>query len=376
MKKIICLVLCAAMLASAAFAQNDTGVDVSAPSAVLIHESGAVLWEKNAHEQRQPASVTKIMTLLLIMEAIDRGDISLSDMVTASANAERMGGSQIWLEEGEQLSVNDMLKCIAVVSANDCCVAMSEHLAGTEQAFVDKMNERAKELGMNDTVFKNCHGLTEEGHVSSAYDIALMSIELLKHRSITEYTTLWSDSIRDGRSVLNTTNKLLKKYDGLTGLKTGFTAGAGYCLSASAERGNMRLVAVVLGERTPDERSADVTALLNYGFASFCCVAITADAPLLPIEVEMGKTPYAELEYADETPLLVRKDKASGITKQLETEKSIPAPVEKGRQVGVLKIYLDGETLCQIPVVTAFGVERKGLFDIFGELLKLVFCRN
>ena len=243
---------------------------IQSKSAILLEaDTGTILYEKNSHEQLRPASVTKVMTLLLIMEAIDSGKISLDDMVGCSERARKMGGSQIWLNETEELSVNDMLKAICVVSANDCCVAMSEFIAGSEEMFVDMMNKRAKELGMNDTNFANCHGLDTDNHLTSAHDIGVMSRELIKHEKILEYSSIWMDSLRDGKSELVNTNKLIRFYDGANGLKTGSTSLAKYNLSATAKRNDMQLIGVVMCAPTSAERFEDAKKLLDYGFANF-----------------------------------------------------------------------------------------------------------
>ena len=285
MKKILALMGAVLLLSVSARA-----VEVSAPSALLMEkETGTVLFAKNEHEKLEPASVTKIMTLLLTMEAIDGGTLRYEDTVTASPHACSMGGSQIWLKEGERLTVDEMLKAVCVVSANDCAVALAEHLAGSEEAFVERMNRRAAELGMNDTTFKNACGLPVEGHVTSAYDIALMSRELmLRHPDIRRYTTVWMDTLRDGASSLVNTNKLVRFYDGTTGLKTGSTNAAGYCISATAERDGMELIAVILKGKTSPERFADAQTLLNYGFASYALKTVIPDEPLPPVPVTLG----------------------------------------------------------------------------------------
>ena len=266
---------------------------ISAPSAVLMEKStGSVLFAKDEHTPREPASVTKVMTLLLTMEAIDSGLLSYDDIVTGSAHASSMGGSQIWLKEGEQMTVRDLLKAVCVVSGNDAAVALGEHLAGSEDAFVDRMNKRAQELGMLDTHFVNATGLPAAGHVTSAHDIAVMSRELiLNHPDLRQFTTIWMDSLRDGESMLVNTNKLIRFYDGATGLKTGSTDSAGYCLSATAERGGMELIAVVMNGKTSDERFADARALLDYGFATYTLVSVAPDAALAPLPVELASAP-------------------------------------------------------------------------------------
>ena len=274
MKKWIALVCAVLLLGTSARA-----VEVSAPSALLMEkETGTVLFAKNEHEKLEPASVTKVMTLLLVMEAIDAGQLTYDTIITASAHACSMGGSQIWLRENEQMSVNDMLKAVCVVSANDCAVALAEAVAGSEEAFVERMNARAKELGMNDTTFKNATGLPADGHVTSAYDIALMSRELiLNHPDIRQYTTIWMDTLRDGTSQLVNTNKLIRFYEGATGLKTGSTDSALYCMSATAERDGMELIAVVMKAPTSAQRFEDAKVLLDYGFASYALAPIFLD---------------------------------------------------------------------------------------------------
>ena len=280
MKKILALMGAVLLLSVSARA-----VEVSAPSALLMEkETGTVLFAKNEHEKLEPASVTKIMTLLLTMEAIDGGTLRYEDTVTASPHACSMGGSQIWLKEGERLTVDEMLKAVCVVSANDCAVALAEHLAGSEESFVERMNRRAAELGMNDTTFKNACGLPVEGHVTSAYDIALMSRELmLRHPDIRRYTTVWMDTLRDGASSLVNTNKLVRFYDGTTGLKTGSTNAAGYCISATAERDGMELIAVILNGKTSAQRFQDAQTLLNYGFSAYALKTIVPEEPLPPV---------------------------------------------------------------------------------------------
>ena len=285
MKKWIALVCAVLLLGTSARA-----VEVSAPSALLMEkEAGTVLFAKNEHEKLEPASVTKVMTLLLVMEAIDAGVLTYDTVITASAHACSMGGSQIWLRENEQMSVSDMLKAVCVVSANDCAVALAEAVAGSEEAFVERMNARAKELGMNDTTFKNATGLPADGHVTSAYDIALMSRELiLNHPDIRQYTTIWMDTLRDGTSQLVNTNKLIRFYEGATGLKTGSTDSALYCLSATAERDGMELIAVIMKGATSDQRFTDAKTLLTHGFSTYALHTITPDTPLPPVPVSLG----------------------------------------------------------------------------------------
>ena len=374
MKKWIAVALVLCMTAVPCFAAEQ--VSLQAPSAVLMTPDGQVLYEKDAHTPREPASVTKVMTMLLVCEAVDSGRVALEDPVTASAHAASMGGSQIWLEEGEVLTVGEMLKCVAVVSANDCAVALGEHLAGSEEAFTAMMNARAAELGMKNTRFVNACGLPAEGHLTSAYDIGLMSARLLgEHRWITEYTTLWQDSVRQGASVLNNTNKLLKSYAGITGLKTGYTSTAGYCVSASAEREGLSLIAVIMGGESSASRNADAAALLNWGFANFAAVTPGADRPILPLPVDMGKADSVALELGACLPQVLPREALSRLEKTLELPERLTAPVEAGQQVGELTVRLDGKAVCRVPVVAAEGVPRLGLWDLFVRMLAFLCGR-
>ena len=367
----------AAALAAAVFCcgipsayANDAGVPLQAPSAVLMTTDGQVLYEKDARTPREPASVTKIMTLLLACEAIDSGQLRLEDSVTATAHAASMGGSQIWLEEGEVLTVEEMLKCIAVVSANDCAVALGEHLAGSEEAFVQQMNRRAQQLGMTGTRFVNACGLTAEGHRTSAYDIGLMSAQLLREHSwICDYVTIWQDSIRNGASVLNNTNKLLRSYSGITGLKTGYTSTAGYCISASAERENLHLIAVIMGGESSTSRNNDAAALLNWGFANYAAVQLTADQPLLPLPVTMGQQEQVSLTLESGAPRVLPRNLLPQLEKTLELPDCLQAPVEQGQKVGELVVSAKGEELCRISVIAEESVLRLRMWEIFCDLL-------
>ena len=350
-------------------------MEVSAKSAVLMDvATGTVLFEKNAHEALAPASVTKIMTMLLIMEAIDSGSITYDDMVTASEAAAAKGGSQIYLKAGEQMSVSEMLKSIAVSSANDCACAMAEHLSGSEGAFVDRMNQRAKELGMEDTHFVNCTGLDDSPeaarHRTSAYDIALMSRELLgKHPDIKKYTTIWMDTIRGGAFGLSNTNKLIRFYTGATGLKTGFTSGAGYCLSATAEREGLELIAVTMGCESAKIRNAACKSMLDYGFANYALVSPDLeDIPSVP--VVLGKEKDVPLELSGARQLLIPKAKKAGITQSVSLEESVNAPVEKGAVLGTLTVKSGGETLLEIPLSAAKAVEKLTFGDVFLMVLR------
>ena len=350
-------------------------LDVEGKSALLMDvETGTVLYEKNAHEKLSPASVTKVMTMLLIMEAIDSGKIGWNDMVTASESAAAKGGSQIYLKVGEQMPVTDMLKSIAVSSANDCACAMAEHIAGSEAAFVEMMNRRAKELGMNDTNFVNCTGLDDGeaavNHKTSAYDIALMSRELLKnHPDIKKFTTIWMDTVRNGAFGLSNTNKLVRFYSGCTGLKTGFTSGAGYCLSSSAQREGMELIAVVMGCETSNIRTAACKGMLDYGFANFALVTPTLeDVPQVP--VTLGTSDAVKLIPEGTVGLLVDKAQKSSITTETSVEETVSAPVAKGQKLGTMTVKSGETVLAQIPLVAAEDIPRLTWWDLFLQVLR------
>ena len=352
-------------------------LDLKGKSAFLMDvATGTVLYEKNAHEPLAPASVTKVMTMLLIMEAIDSGRIGWDDTVTASETAAAKGGSQIYLQVGETMSVSDMVKSIAVSSANDCACAMAEHLAGSESAFVAMMNARAKELGMNDTNFVNCTGLDDSaeaaGHRTSAHDIAIMSWELLKnHPDIKKFTTIWMDTVRNGTFGLSNTNKMIRFYNGATGLKTGFTSGAGYCLSASAQREGMELIAVVMGCETSANRFNACKALLDYGFANYALV--TADTEQkMEVPVKLGKLSAVTAEPGEQTRLLVDKSQKSSVTTQVTLEESVTAPVSKGQRLGTLTVKAGEQVLAQVPLVAKAAVERLTFGDLFVKIFRQV----
>lgn len=377
MKRLLCITLACALLCGVPCAAGETaGLTVSAPSAVLMHPSGRVLYEKNAHEPLPPASVTKVMTLLLIMEALDEGAIALDDMVTGSAHAASMGGSQIWLKEGEQLTVDEMIKCIVVASANDCAVAMAEHIAGSEEAFVERMNTRAQELGMENTHFVNCCGLDADGHLTTAYDIALMSAELIKHEKIFDYTLIWQDTIRDGAFTLTNTNRLIRSYDGMTGLKTGSTSVAGFCLAGTARRDGLDLIAVVMKADTSGARNADITAMLNYGFANFASVTPTPDQPLMPIPVELGTQAEVPVELGEVQPILIEKSRLGELEKNIAMEESLRAPVAAGQQVGSMTVLAGGEVLQQVPIIAVQEVPFLGVWGIFRQMLQAICMRG
>ena len=377
MKRLLCITLACALLCGVPCAAEETaGLTVSAPSAVLMHPSGRVLYEKNAHEPLPPASVTKVMTLLLIMEALDEGAIALDDMVTGSAHAASMGGSQIWLKEGEQLTVDEMIKCIVVASANDCAVAMAEHIAGSEEAFVERMNTRAQELGLENTHFVNCCGLDADGHLTTAYDIALMSAELIKHEKIFDYTLIWQDTIRDGAFTLTNTNRLIRSYDGMTGLKTGSTSVAGFCLAGTARRDGLDLIAVVMKADTSGARNADITAMLNYGFANFASVTPTPDQPLMPIPVELGTQAEVPVELGEVQPILIEKSRLGELEKSIAMEESLRAPVAAGQQVGSMTVLAGGEVLQQVPIIAVQEVPFLGVWGIFRQMLQAICMRG
>ena len=362
MKRLIALLWAVAVLATSAGA-----LEVEAPSALLMEkETGTVLFAKDEHAKLEPASVTKVMTLLLTMEAIDAGTLHYDDMVTASAHACSMGGSQIWLEENEQMSVSDMLKAVCVVSANDCAVALAEAVAGSEEAFVDRMNQRAAELGMADTVFKNATGLPAEDHVTSAHDIALMSRELiLNHPDIRQYTTIWMDTLRDGASSLVNTNRLIRFYEGATGLKTGSTDSALYCLSATAERDGMELIAVIMKGSTSAQRFEDAQALLNYGFATYALASAAPQTPLAPVPVSLGTQATVQPVLGAGDRLLVEKAQAGSLTQTVELAESVEAPVAEGDPLGTMTVTCGEETIAQLPLVAGEAVPR----ITFGQML-------
>ena len=352
-------------------------LNVAAKSAVLMDAAtGTILYEQNPHEALAPASVTKVMTMLLIMEAIDSGKISWDDAVTASEAAAAKGGSQIYLKVGETMSVSDMVKSIAVSSANDCACAMAEHLAGSESAFVEQMNQKAQELGMTDTHFVNCTGLDDDpgaaSHRTSAHDIALMSRELLKnHPDIKKFTTIWMDTVRNGAFGLSNTNKMVRFYDGCTGLKTGFTSGAGYCLSASAQRNGMELIAVVMGSKTSAERFAAAKSMLDYGFANFALYQ-----PEIPedttVPVTLGTSSTVSAVPAESAQLLVDKNQANAITTEILLEPAVTAPVRTGQPLGTLVIKSEGQILRQILLVAENAVDRLTWGDLTIKILRQI----
>ena len=377
MKRVICFFICVCfmMQSVAVFAEGNTDLGLNAKSAILMEEAtGNILYESNPDERLPIASVTKVMTMLLIMEAVDSGKISLDDMVTVSENAMSYGGSTMFLETGEQLTVNDMLKGIAVASANDGCVAMAEHLAGSESAFVDMMNEKAKELGMENTHFMNTNGLDEDDHYSSARDVAIMSRELMKHETIFNYTSIWMDTLRGGKFQLANTNKLIRFYDGANGLKTGSTSKALCCLSAAAKRNDMQLIAVVLGAPTSAERFASAKSLLDYGFANYAVnTQITAGDEVQKIAVEKGVDKEVGVVAGDSCSTLVKKGQEDNITKEIKIDETITAPIEAGQKIGTMTISRDGEVIADIDLNASSAVEKKGIGLIIKDFFATIF---
>ena len=366
---VLCLVLTILPISAGA-------VDMRLPakSALLMDiTTGTVLYEQNAHERLAPASVTKVMTMLVIMEAIDAGKIRWNDTVIASEAAASKGGSQIYLKVGESMTVTDMLKSVAVSSANDCACALAEHIAGSETAFVELMNRRAAELGMNDTHFVNCTGLDDDpaakDHLTSAYDIALMSRELMKnHPEIQKFTTIWMDTVRNGTFGLSNTNKLVRFYPGATGLKTGFTTAAGYCLSATAQRDGLGLIAVVMGSETSQERFSACKQLLDYGFANFALAAPEIGAEMIP--VKLGTASHAQAIPAQKPELLVDKSQKDQVHTELILEESLAAPVSKGQRLGTLSVKVGDQTIAQIPMIAAEAVPKLSWSDLFLMVLR------
>ena len=366
-----CAALAAVLLLSAPAGAAGAAPAVEAQAAVLMEqETGTVLFEHNAHDKLEPASVTKVMTLLLVMEAVDSGRLTMDEPVTVSANAASMGGSQVYLKENEQMTVDELLKAVAVVSGNDAAVALAEHLSGSEAAFVERMNQRAAELGMSDTHFVNCTGLPAAGHLTSAYDIAVMSRELMRHPGIQNYTTIWMDSLRGGQFQLSNTNKLVRYYDGCTGLKTGSTDSAGYCLSATAERDGLSLIAVVLKADTSQQRFDTAQNLLNFGFANYTLLDVQPGAALPPVTVLLGEQSQVQPAVSGPARVLVERDKLDLVTTQIRLAGDVEAPVEEGQILGELVVLVDGQERQSIPLVARSGVERISVGGIFSRLLR------
>ena len=377
MKKRWAVFLTAAVLAAVLFPARSWAVElpVEAQAALLMEKTtGQVLYAKNEHEQLEPASVTKVMTLLLAMEALDEGRIRYDDTVTVSAYAASMGGSQVFLSEGEQITVEDLFKAICVASGNDASVAMAEHIAGVTELFVEQMNARAKQLGMNDTHFVNCTGLPAEGHVTSAWDIALMSRELiLHHPDIRRFTTIWMDTLRGGSFQLSNTNKLLRFYDGATGLKTGSTDAAGFCISATAERDGMELIAVIMKGQTADKRNTDAKTLLNYGFSTYALAEIAPQEPLAPVPVRLGAEDAVQPVLPSGSTLLVEKTKAGQLTQSVELPAEVEAPVAAGQALGTLTVRAGDEVLLELPLQAEQAVEKLSWGGMLTRLLRCAF---
>ena len=380
MRKIGCVLLSLFLLLSM-LPVSAAGPDVAGKSAVLLDAAtGTVLYEKNAHEKLPPASVTKVMTMLLIMEAIDSGCISWNDTVTASEAAAAKGGSQIFLKAGETMTVTDMLKSIAVSSANDAACAMAEHIAGSEAAFVEKMNEKAAALGMNDTRFVNCTGLDDEPnaaeHLTSAYDIALMSRQLLiNHPKIREFTTIWMDTVRDGSFGLANTNKLVWFYQGATGLKTGFTQKAGYCLSASAQRDGLELIAVVMGAESSQDRFNACKQLLDFGFANYALVTPQLEGNH-QVPVRLGAQSFVRAAPAEDVTLLIDKAQKGSVTTEVVLEETVTAPVSQGQKLGTMTVKAGDRVLSQVSMVAVEPVQRLSWWQLFLRLLQRVTMRG
>ncbi len=370
MRKAAAAVLAAILIFSTVISVK-AEVEINAKSAILVEtESGRVLYEYNADEQLPPASVTKIMTMLLVMEAIDRGEITYDTVVTASERAKSMGGSTIFLDAGEQMSVDDLLKGIAVASGNDACVAIAEHLSGTAEAFADVMNNRAAELGMTNTHFVTCNGLDDDNHYTSARDIAIMSRELLKHKDIFRYTTIWMDSLRDGKFQLANTNKLIRYYSGANGLKTGSTSKAGNCISATAKRDDMQLCAVVLGSPNSKARFAAASSLLNYGFDNFAAAGLTAGETAGEVTVIKGTEENVRAVLKENCCAVIEKARKNDMAKSTELAKSVKAPVRKGDKLGKITLTLDGETIAEADIVAGKDVKKISFGNMYLKVLK------
>ena len=363
---LLCILLMLAPVKISALTEES----ISAPSAILMEAStGKILFEKNAHEQRPCASVTKVMTLLLVFEAIESGKLSYDDTITTSAHASSMGGSDIWLEEGETMSADDMIKATVVASANDAAVALAEHICGSEDAFIEEMNKRAKELGMKETVFKNCNGLDEEGHVTSAYDVAVMSRELTKHEKIFEYASIWLDTLRNGETQIVNTNKLLKTYNGITGLKTGTTDDAGCCMSATATRGEVSLVAVVLGCDTGKQRFSDSASLLDYGFANISVKELTLpkDMPK-SLEVNNGMKNEVVIKSDVSSKVVIDKGSNAEIKTQINLPESIDAPISQNQKLGTIKFSINGEEVYVCDITATEEIAESTFAQVFSML--------
>ena len=366
LKKAIVITLIISMLSVPVFAEENT---LSCKSALLMdYDSGKILYEMNPHEKLPPASVTKIMTMLLTMEEIQKGNLKYTDIVTASAYAKSMGGSTIFLDEGEQMSVDDLLKGIAVSSGNDACVAIAEHISGNTQDFVQAMNKRAKELGMNNTNFVNCNGLDTPEHYTTAYDIALMSRELMKHEDIFRYTTIWMDSLRNGEFTLSNTNKLIRFYDGATGLKTGSTSKALFCISATAKRDNLHLISVIMGAPTSKERQKDASSLLNYGFGKYKnSLPVKKNDTVPDVKISKGTKQYAKVKVTDDIRVLEEKGSKEEIKIDYKIKKGIKAPVKAGDIAGEVICSQNGKTLGKSNIIYTEDINKINLTYSYGK---------
>ena len=370
LKKLLILLCAAAVLMGPCLAAPE----VASPSCLLMDRAtGTVLYEKDANQRLAPASVTKIMTLLLVLEAVDRGQLGWDDPITASAAAAAKGGSQVYLEEGEQMPLREMVKCVVVSSANDCAAALAEAVAGSESGFVEKMNQRAQELGMTNTHFANCTGLDDvagpDVHYTTARDIAIMSRELLGHEEIRQFTTIWMDTIRDGAFGLSNTNKLVRFYNGTTGLKTGYTAAAGYCMSASAERDGMELIAAVMHCGSSTDRFESAKALLDYGFATYTLVEPLGEEKLPAVAVELGETKTIQPILGAAEPVLLSKEAAAGVQREITLAQQVTAPVEQGQTLGTVTLKNGGQVLAEVPLVAPETVEKRSWGSLFREIL-------
>lgn len=377
MKKRLIFLLMVTLLVTAIMPSVDAKGEemaVTAPAAVLMEaSSGKVLYEKNPHEERPCASITKVMTLCLVFEAIDDGRLTLDQPLTASAHAESMGGSDIWLKAGEVMTVDDLIKATVIMSANDAAVVLAEAVSGSEEVFVTAMNAKANEWGMMDTVFKNCNGLDEDGHVTSAYDVAIMSRELIKHEKIFDYTLTWMDSVRNGETQLVNTNKLIKTYNGITGLKTGTTSKAGSCITATAERNSLSLISVVLGADSTDARFSDAAMLLDYGFANWV-VTIPENPELSEVAIKGGMQKTVKATAQEPPKILLESTKSGEVTPQVVMREDLEAPIEKGDLLGKIK-YMSGETeLAEVAIVADSDVEAITLGNTFWYLLQGLAC--
>ena len=356
--------------------KNKSNINLQSGSAILIEQNtGEILYKHNIHEKLKPASVTKVMTILLIMEEIDSGRISYTDKIPCTENAAAMGGSQIWLDVREELTVDEMLKAICVVSANDCTVAMAEYISGSQNSFVEKMNKKAKELGMNDTTFKNCHGIDEEGHVTSAYDISLMSRELLlKHPEVKKYTTIWMDTLREGKSQLVNTNKLIKNYKGATGLKTGSTSGALYNLSASASRDNLSLIAVIMKAPTTKIRFNEAKMLLDYGFNNYTYKELGKEGDVVAnVTINKGKIKMAEAVLEKNIGFIIERGTENKIEQKLEIEENINAPTYERQKIGKISYKDNKGNVIESSIILKESIEKNNLNDIIRDIYRKYF---